>query len=137
MQSMSDRIFRTIGRPELIDDPRFRTNDDRVRHRDELDIIIGDFICQRTQDENLQLFQAADVTVGPVRSVPELLNDPYVAGREVIVEVQDTKTEALPMHNIVPRFSKTPGVLTRQAPEVGEHNAELLAELDITGRPGT
>src|SRR5690606_35530791 len=59
MQSMAERIFATIGRPELAGDPRFRTNDDRVANRDELDGIIGAFIAHRTQEENLALFEAA------------------------------------------------------------------------------
>lgn len=130
MQSMTERVFTTIGRPELIKDPRFRTNDERVANRDELDAIIGDFMKKRTQEENLRLFQDANVTVGPVRSVPELLNDPFVLSREVIVEAEERDGKALPMHNIVPRLSETPGVFSRPAPAIGEHNEEVASELD-------
>jgi crotonobetainyl-CoA:carnitine CoA-transferase CaiB-like acyl-CoA transferase len=130
MQSMAERIFHTIGRPDLVDDARFRTNDDRLRNRDELDAIIGAFIGQRSRDENLALFSAAGVTVGPVHSVPELLGHPYVTGREVIVEIED-EDGSLPTHNVVTRLSRTPGSIRRRAPMVGEDTAAILAELGI------
>jgi crotonobetainyl-CoA:carnitine CoA-transferase CaiB-like acyl-CoA transferase len=130
MQSMAMRIFDTIGRPELKDDARFATNDARVRNRDELDAIIGGFIRQQTQAENLRLFDAAGVTAGPVCSVADLLEHPYVLGREAIVEMVDSDLGTLPMHNVVPRLSSTPGGVRRPAPALGEHTEELLRELD-------
>lgn len=130
MQSMAMRIFDTIGRPELKDDPRFATNDQRVKNRDQLDAIIGAFIAGRTQQENLTLFEAAGVTAGPVCSVADLLDDPFVQGREAIVELPDADLGSIPMHNIVPRLSQSPGGFRRPAPRLGEHTAEILAELE-------
>ena len=130
MQSMAMRILETIGRPELKTDARFATNDARVANRDELDGIIGEFIAARSQEENLALFEAAGVTVGPVCSVADLIDHPYVRGREIIVEMEDRTMGSVPMHNIVPRLSQSPGRFRRQAPAVGEHTAEILAELD-------
>ena len=129
MQSMAMRILDTIGRPELKDDPRFATNEGRVAHRDLLDAIIGGFIAGRSTDENLALFEAAGVTVGPVCSMADLLDHPYTKGRDVIVEVEDRAMGSLPMHNIVPRLSASPGGFRRPAPELGEHTDEILAEL--------
>lgn len=130
MQSMAMRILDAIGRPELKDDPRFATNDQRVRNRDELDAIIGQFIGSRTQEENLALFEAAAVTVGPVCSVADLMDHPFVKGREAIVELEDADLGSVPMHNIVPRLSHSPGGFRRPAPRLGEHTAEILAELE-------
>lgn len=129
MQSMAMRIFETIGRPELKDDPRFATNDARVKHRDELDSIIGNFIASRTQQENLDLFEAASVTVGPVYSVADLVDHPYIKGREAIVALQDRDLGAIEMHNIIPRLSQTPGGFRRPAPVLGEHTDQVLGEL--------
>ena len=129
MQSMAERIFNAIGRPDLIDDPRFRTNDDRLANRDALDAIIGAFIAKRSRDENLALFDGAGVTVGPVCSVAELVDHPYVVGREILVEPSDPNG-SLPMHNVVTRLSVTPGSIHRPAPALGEDTEAILAELD-------
>lgn len=129
MQSMAMRILDTIGRPELKTDPRFATNEARVANRDELDAIIGAFIGARSTEENLALFEAADVTVGPVCSMADLLGHPYTLGREAIVEVEDADVGCLPMHNVVPRLSGSPGGFRRPAPRLGEHTEEILAEL--------
>jgi crotonobetainyl-CoA:carnitine CoA-transferase CaiB-like acyl-CoA transferase len=129
MQSMALRIFDTIGRPELKADARFKTNAARVANRDELDAIIGAFIRERTQADNLALFEAAGVTVGPVCSVADLVNHPFVTGREAIVELEDADMGSIPMHNIIPRLSDSPGGFRRPAPRLGEHTDEILAEL--------
>ncbi len=130
MQSMAMRILDTIGRPELKDDPRFVDNTARVANRDALDAILGGFIAGRTTAENLALFEAAGVTVGPVCDMAELLHHPYTRGREAIVDVEDRELGALPMHNVVPRLTGSPGGFRRPAPGLGEHTDEILAELD-------
>ena len=129
MQSMAMRILDTIGRGELKTDPRFATNEGRVANRNELDAIIGTFIGARTTEENLALFETAGVTVGPVCSMKDLLDHPYTMGREAIVEVEDADLGSLPMHNVVPRLSASPGGFRRAAPRLGEHTSEILAEL--------
>ena len=130
MQTMAERIFHTIGRPDLVDDSRFRTNDDRLRNKDALDAIIGEFIARRNRDENLALFADAGVTVGPVHSVAELIGHPYVVGREVIVEMAD-ESGTLPTHNVVTRLSRTPGSIRRRAPSIGEDTASILSEIGL------
>ena len=130
MQSMALRIFDTIGRPELKGDARFKSNAARVANRDELDAIIGAFIRERPQSENLALFEAAGVTVGPVCSVADLVDHPFVKGREAIVDMEDADMGSLPMHNIIPRLSGSPGGFRRPAPRLGEHTDEILAQLD-------
>jgi crotonobetainyl-CoA:carnitine CoA-transferase CaiB-like acyl-CoA transferase len=131
MQSMAEKIMETIGRPDLKTDPRFIDNTARVAHRDALDEIVGGFIAQRSQAENLALFEAAGVTVGPVCSVADLIENPYVKGREAIVEVEDRDMGSVPMHNVIPRFSAMPEPFRRQAPKLGEHTDELRRELGL------
>lgn len=126
---MAMKIFDTIERPELKHDDRFNTNDARVKNRDELDRLIGDFIAARSQADNLKLFEAAGVTVGPVCSVADLVGHPYIEGREAIVELEDRDLGSVRMHNIVPRLSETPGGFTRPAPLLGEHTQEILNSL--------
>jgi formyl-CoA transferase len=132
MQSMAERLFRTMGREDLIDNPRYKTNTDRVRNDEELDPIVAEFMAQRTQAENLELFDKAGVTVGPVCDAADLLSHPYICEREVMVSVPDADMGQLPMHNVTPRLSGTPGAIRTPAPTLGEHTAELLRELRIS-----
>ncbi len=129
MQSMAERILDTIGRPELKSDPRFRTNDDRVANRDELDAIIGAHVAASSLADNLATFEAAGVTVAPVVSMADLMTHDYVLGRGALTELADAELGAVPMHEIVPRMDRTPGTFRRPAPTLGEHTDEILAEL--------
>jgi len=62
-QAMTERLFRAIGRPDMIGDPRFRTNADRLEHVEEVDAVIGAFVGARSLAENLRFFEAAETTV--------------------------------------------------------------------------
>jgi crotonobetainyl-CoA:carnitine CoA-transferase CaiB-like acyl-CoA transferase len=133
IQSMVERVFHLIGQPELIKDPRFKDNAARVAHRDEMDDVVREWVAQRTQEETLRIFDEADITAGPVYDVAEFLNDPHVKEREVIVELPDKELGTVPMHNVVPRLSDTPGTFRSPAPALGEHTQALLAEIGLSG----
>jgi crotonobetainyl-CoA:carnitine CoA-transferase CaiB-like acyl-CoA transferase len=131
IQAMSERLFRAIGREDMITDPRFRTNSDRVRNAAECEQPIVEFITARTLDENMQAFAAAEVTAAPVYDIDQFLTDPHVIQREIVVDVPDEEVGHMPMHNIIPRLSDTPGRLRRPAPALGEHTAEILGQLGV------
>ncbi len=128
-QGMAERLLRAIGREDLIADPRFRTNPDRLRNAEALDGVIAGFIGERDKAGVLAHFDAAGVTIGPIMDAADLPEDAYVAERETLIEVPDPDMPDgwLPMHGVVPRLSATPGVLARPAPRLGEHNADILA----------
>jgi crotonobetainyl-CoA:carnitine CoA-transferase CaiB-like acyl-CoA transferase len=130
-QKMTERVFSAIGRPDLASDPRYRSNGDRVRHAEELDAIIGAFVAERTQAENVAFFEAAEVTIGPIYDTAQIVDDPHVIARELIADYPDADMGALPMHHVVPRLSGTPGSIRTRAPRLGEHNRAILAEIGI------
>ena len=76
--------------------------------------------------------RAAGVTVGPVYDVADGLTDPHFRAREVFVEVDDPELGSIPMPNIVPRLSATPGAWRRPAPQLGEHTDEVLAAAGLS-----
>jgi len=127
--SMSARLFSTIGRADVIADPRYATVADRLKNVDEVDAIVGGFIAQHTLEENLQIFEAADVTVGPVFDASHLMTDRYIIERESLVQVPDDDVHYMPMHNVVPRLSGTPGTIRHRAPYKGEHSEECLSPI--------
>jgi formyl-CoA transferase len=130
-QKMAERTFRAIGRPELIDDPRYSVNAERVKHAEELDAIIGEFVARRTQQENVEFFEKAEVTIGPIYDVRQILEDPHVIERELLADYPDPQMEGFPMHPVVPRLMGTPGSIRAMAPGLGQHNRELLREVGI------
>jgi formyl-CoA transferase len=130
-QKMAERLFRSIGRPDLIDDPRYRTNADRVAHAEELDAIIGEFVARRTQAENVAFFEEAEVTIGPIYDITQIIEDPHVLARGLLADYPDADMGAFPMHHVVPRLSGTPGAIRTPAPRLGEHNRALLAEAGV------
>ena len=132
IQKMAERLFVAIGRPELIADPRYATNAARVRNAADLDAIIGAFVAQRTQAENVSFFEGAQVTIGPIYETAQLLNDPHVIDRELVADYPDAEMGALPMHHVVPRLMGTPGSIRTPAPRLGEHNREILAGIGIS-----
>jgi formyl-CoA transferase len=130
-QKMAERVFASIGRADLIDDPRYSTNAARVQHAADLDAIIGAFVAERTQSENVAFFEHAEVTIGPIYDISQILEDPHVVERELVADYPDHDMDAFPMHHVVPRLSGTPASIRTPAPQLGEHNRILLSELGI------
>ncbi len=129
IQAMAERLFRAIGRADMVDDPRFRTNTDRVRNIDQCDGIVAAWIAERTLAENMAVFTAAEVTATPIYDIDQLLDDPHVQARGVIVEAPDDEAGSVLMHNIIPRLSDTPGRLRLAAPSLGEHTRSVLQSI--------
>lgn len=126
MQVMAERLFRVIGREDLITDPRFATNSARVANNDELDPIVADYMASHTQEEALAIFDRAGVTVGPVAAPSDLMGHPFIREREALVRLPDDEMGEVPMHNIPVRLSETPGVLARPAPALGADGPDVL-----------
>jgi formyl-CoA transferase/CoA:oxalate CoA-transferase len=131
-ESLWQRFCQGIDRPELADDPRFKTNPDRVHNRHILEPLLDAHFA--TQDAAHWLDQLSDVRVpcGPVNTLPEILEDEHHQARGNILEMDHPtvgpfKMLANPIH-----FSATPPQYNRHPPLLGEHTAEILAELDYT-----
>lgn len=131
-QKMTERLLTAIGRPELIDDPRFKTNADRLRNGDAIDAIVADFIRKLDFVEALEFFDKAEVTVGPIYDISQLMQDEYIAAREILANYPDDQMGEIAMHCVVPRLQGTPGAIRKPAPTlVGEDNAEILGALGL------
>ena len=130
-QKMAERLFRSIGRADLVEDPRYKTNAQRVKNAAQLDAIIGGFIAERTQADNVAFFEQAEVTIGPIYDISQFIEDPHVLEREILADYPDAEMGSLPMHHVVPRLSGTPGAVRAPAPALGEHNRALLAEIGV------
>ncbi len=129
MQSMWEKLAHAMGQPELIRDPRFETSRSRIENQAELDAIIAQVMATRTLDENLDYFESQGVTVGPICDIADLIDHPYIRGREVLQDFEAEGMDRLPMHQSFPRLSETPGAVRSPAPSLGQDNSEILSEL--------
>ena len=132
MQSMWEKLAITIGEKELINDPKFISNSDRLNNQDHLDNVISKFMKKYNRDELLKLFSEAGVTVGPVLDISEIIDHPYVVDREILLEHENSEFGNILMHQAFPRFSKTPGKILKSAPSIGENTDDILKEIGIT-----
>ncbi len=131
IQKMAERLFHAIGRSEFVTDPRYSTNAERVKHAEELDAIIGAFVAQRTQAENVKFFEQAEVTIGPIYDIAQILEDPHFIEREIVADYPDADMGTYPMYHVVPRLSGTPASIRTPAPQLGEHNRAVLGEVGV------
>lgn len=125
------KFFDLANRPDLAADTRFSGLVERNRHIAALYALLEPILAERTSAEWIVLFTAADLPFAPVNSVDDLLHDPHL--RAVgFWHAMDHPTEgALTMPGIPVHFSGTPGSIRRPPPNLGEHTAEVLAELAL------
>lgn len=123
------RCAAAIGHSELVEDPRFRTNADRVAHASALDVYVAAWFAARDATEAQAILDEAGVPVCPINSMADVFADPHVAAREDIVVVDDPDLGPVPMPNVVPRFSETPGAIRHPGPPLGHHNDEVYRDL--------
>ncbi len=131
MQVMAERLLRAIGAGDMLDDPRYATNAARVRHRDEVDAVVGGWIAQRTLVDALAFFEKESVTAAPIYDPSQTAEDPHFKERQIIIDVEDAELGEIPMHNVVPKLSGTPGTFRHPAPHIGEHNESFLTEIGL------
>jgi crotonobetainyl-CoA:carnitine CoA-transferase CaiB-like acyl-CoA transferase len=126
MQSMWEKLAHAMGQSQLIDDARFATPRLRVDNMAELDAYVAAFFASRTLEENLSYCADKGLTVGAIANSAELLDHEYIKGREVLVHADDADMGKIPMHNVFPRLSETPGAIRQPAPHLGQHTDEML-----------
>ena len=123
------RLCPAIGHDELTDDPKFRTNTDRVEHREELISILSEHFRTRTTAEWVELIGNAGVPCGPINRVSDVVADPQVLARDMMVSVPHPQVPDLKMPGCPLKLADMPPTVRRYPPLLGEHNETVLAEL--------
>lgn len=127
-QSIVERLFKLMGREDMVNDPRFADNGTRLEHVELVDSAVADYVKQRTLEENLEIFEKNGITAGRVNDAADLLDDEFVASKESLI-LFGKEGEEIPMHNVSSRMSETPGNIYGYAPDVGEHSDEILRQI--------
>jgi len=128
-QANWERVVKVIGAPELAADARFATNVDRMKNLGALVPLIGDRLRMKTSAEWLAAFDAEGVPAGPVNRIGDMLSDPQVLARDMVIEVDHPKAGRVKALGNPIKFSATPGEAKRAAPLLGEHTREVLESL--------
>jgi crotonobetainyl-CoA:carnitine CoA-transferase CaiB-like acyl-CoA transferase len=126
------RFCRVAGLDALGDDPRFATNEDRVRHYEALVPMVAPRLRQRTRAEWTSTLVTAGVPSGPVRSVDEVLADPQLAARGMLARLAHSTAGDVTTLGVPVKLSDTPGSLRTAPPTLGQHTAAVLTELGLT-----
>lgn len=130
-QSIFERLAEAIGRPELVKDPRFSTNAARVNNIELIDKIVGGWMATYPREEVLRRMEEAQVAVGPVYDLPGVYADSHFQARGSFVTVDDPVMGPMRLVAVTPRLSLTPGRILHTGPALGQHDAEVFAELGI------
>jgi crotonobetainyl-CoA:carnitine CoA-transferase CaiB-like acyl-CoA transferase len=124
-QNVFLRLCRLIGREDLLADPRYATNQQRMQHQTELNAIVAAWIAARPALDAVRALSEAGVAVAPVYSNRDVLADPQVIARQSVVRAKDDDFGSVAVPCVVPRLSATPGEVRSAGPAAGAHNTEV------------
>jgi crotonobetainyl-CoA:carnitine CoA-transferase CaiB-like acyl-CoA transferase len=123
------RVFRAIGRGDLLEDADFKDPQRRLARAREVDAVVADWVANKTLSEAMTVFEAHEVAAAPVYDIADLVNDEQLAHRGVFVSIEDQELGAMTVQAPVPRFSSARGTVDHLGPQLGQHNAEVYGEL--------
>lgn len=124
---MAERFLESYGLGHLLQDPRFATNEARVRHAAELDAAVAAAVGARTLAENVALIETNRLSAHPVQTILEIENDPHWQALPLLVDVPGGEGPVR-MHNVIPRFSETRGDIRSAGGELGADNDAVFGE---------
>lgn len=127
-QANYERLLKALNAPELAADPRFRSNADRMENRAALVEALTTHFRERDTAEWIAELEQTGMPVGPILSVPEVLEHPQTLAREMVVETLHRRAGKVKSLGLPIKFSETPGEVRRSAPVLGEHTREVLLE---------
>jgi formyl-CoA transferase len=123
------RLARTIGRPDLVDDPRSADGASRAAHADFLQPIIESWLADKTRTEVVDTLNEAGVPAGPVYSAKDIFADDHFRQRKMLVEIDDSDVGPSTFARTVPHLSAAPEIPTGPAPNLGQHTRQILETL--------
>ena len=128
-QPIAMRLLRAIGGDALIDDPRYGSNAERLKHYDELDALLSAWFGARNRTDAIEELVPLGVAVGPLETVATVLDNPQVVARESFVTVDDPDLGPMRLHNAYPKFVRSePAVIRPGTTAVGGDTAAILRD---------
>ena len=121
------KFCRLAGREDLIADPRFRSHKDRVANYAAFEPILNEITRTKTTAEWLALLEPQGIMCGPVNNIAQVVSDPHIKEREMVVEVAHPRVKNLRVTGTPMKFSRTKCRIEKACPDVGEHTTEILS----------
>lgn len=128
-QHLWERLCESIGREDWKDDPRFRTNDDRLENAEELYSEMDEEFSRYDRDDIVDRLLDAGVPIAEVQNVPEATEDEHLNDRRTLRKIENVDGEEVLASGVPVRLSRTPGSIECGPPRAGEHTREVLDEL--------
>ncbi|MFD3807636.1 CaiB/BaiF CoA transferase family protein [Streptomyces sp. NPDC058611] len=123
------RLTEVMDRTDLAEDPKYATHTARGAHQGELDDLITTWTAGHDAHTLLGALHAAGVPAGKTFTAADMLTDPHFAARDAIVRLPHPDFGEIPMQNVVPKLSATPGAVRWAGPELGAHNDDIYGDL--------
>jgi CoA:oxalate CoA-transferase len=120
------RLLRVMGRPELLEDPRFATLKARTEHIGEIEAIVGAWVAEHDCDDILPRMRAAELPCAKVASIADVVASPYMREAAHITTVAHPKAGEVPMQGLPIRLSESPASIRHAAPVLGSDTAAAL-----------
>jgi CoA:oxalate CoA-transferase len=123
------RLYKIMGREDLVNTPLGADHEERIKYKEQIDTIVGEWTKTRTVNEIVNQLQAIEIVCSPVPSFDQVCNDPHLISREMIIEVEQPVSGKVKTPGSLFKLSKTPGNINFPAPTLGEHNLEIYSTL--------
>lgn len=130
-ERMWQGVCRALDRPYLAEDPRFRTNHDRLAHRAEILGLLERCFAEEPAAHWIARMAAESVPCAPVHTVGKVVADAQVRARDMVVDVPHGAVEGLRLAGLPIKLGATPGAIRRPPPLLGQHTEEVLRELGL------
>jgi CoA:oxalate CoA-transferase len=127
--SQVERVYRAMGREDLIGTPLCSNQEERIKYREQIDALVTGWTKTRSTEEILSILKHADVPCVKVPTFDEVCNDPHLISREMIIEIEQTISGKVKTPGSLFKLSKTPGNVNFPSPYLGEHNQEVYSSM--------
>jgi formyl-CoA transferase len=128
-QHMYRRLCEALDVRHLIDDPRFKTPQDRSKNRLDCNAELEKATVTRTSAEWVEILNKAGVPCGPILNVKEVFEDEQIRHLKLATKIQHPRLGEQTVQNLPVTLSRTPGAVVSASPDLGEHTDEVLGEL--------